>query len=84
MVENLRIAKILRDAGIRTEVYFSPDKLKKQISYAANRGIPFVIILGPDEAHEGRVTLKNMDIGQQKTMLQDKLVETIEKNLSIR
>lgn len=83
MGDNLRIAKILRDAGIRTEIYFSPDKLKKQLSYAANRGIPFVIILGPDETHEGRVTLKNMEIGQQKTILQDKLVETIEKNLSM-
>ncbi|MCX5899406.1 MAG: histidine--tRNA ligase, partial [Proteobacteria bacterium] len=46
MPRNLQIARMLRDAGINTEVYFSPDKLKKQLTYASHKAIPFVAILG--------------------------------------
>jgi histidyl-tRNA synthetase len=82
MSMNLKLAKTLREAGIKTEVYFSPDKLKKQLTYASNRGIPFVIILGPDESNEGKVTLKNMDIGKQVTIPQSDMVRKIQENLS--
>jgi len=83
MSPNLRIAKMLRDKGIHTEVYFIPDKLKKQMTYAANRGIPFVAILGPDEEREGRITLKNMTTGTQLTLPQDTLAENIKNSLTI-
>ena len=73
MPRNLSIAGMLRDAGINTEVYFSPDKLKKQLSYAANKAIPFVAILGPDEDRDGNITIKNMTLGKQQTMPQSEL-----------
>jgi histidyl-tRNA synthetase len=77
MTDNLKVAKTLRDVGIKTEVFFSPEKLKKQMSYAASRGIPFVIILGPDEVQVGRVTIKNMDNGKQETVALGDMVRII-------
>ncbi|MBN2107784.1 MAG: histidine--tRNA ligase [Deltaproteobacteria bacterium] len=73
MPRNLRIARMLRDAGINTEVYFSPDKLKKQLTYASHKAIPFVAILGPDEDSAGKITVKNMSNGTQETLLQTEL-----------
>ena len=73
MPRNLGIARMLRDAGINTEVYFSPDKLKKQLAYAANKAIPFVAILGPDEDRDGNITIKNMGLGSQQTLPQSEL-----------
>jgi histidyl-tRNA synthetase len=70
---NLRIARMLRDAGINTEVYFSPDKLKKQLGYASHKAIPFVAILGPDEDSAGKITVKKMSNGSQETVLQTEL-----------
>lgn len=79
MNKNLRVAKALRDAGIKTETYFSPDKLKKQLSYASNRGIPFVLILGPDEDRAGSIALRNMSTGTQEIVLQADLAATLKK-----
>ena len=73
MPRNLQIARMLRDAGINTEVYFSPDKLKKQLTYASHKAIPFVAILGPDEDSAGKITIKNMASGAQETILQKDL-----------
>lgn len=77
MGENLKIAKTLREAGLNTEIYYTPHKLKKQLTYAANRGVPFVLILGPDEAGEAMITLRYMDAGSQVKIPQSELVRTI-------
>ncbi|MCX8042936.1 MAG: histidine--tRNA ligase [Desulfobacterota bacterium] len=79
---SIRIAKMLRDAGIRTEFYFSPDKLKKQLTYASNRRIPFVVIIGPDEARDNTVTLRNMQNGSQTVVSQHTLPAVLRDNLS--
>lgn len=81
MPQNLRIARLLREAGINTEVYFSPDKLKKQMSYAASKAIPFVAILGPDEDRDGMITIKNMQLGSQQTLPQGKLAAWLKEQL---
>lgn len=73
MPRNLHIARMLRESGINTEVYFSPDKLKKQLTYASHKAIPFVAILGPDENSAGKITIKNMSAGTQETILQTDL-----------
>jgi histidyl-tRNA synthetase len=64
----LKIAADLRAAGINTETYLSPGKLKKQFAYADKRGIPFVVIAGPDERDKGLVTLKVLTGGEQRSM----------------
>ena len=81
MGENIKIAKILREGGINAEIYYMPHKLKKQLSYASNRGIPFVVILGPDEAGQGMVTLRNMNTGSQDKIQRIDLVSSINKSI---
>ena len=63
-----KIATRLREEGINTDMYpNNSDKLKKQMKYANDKQIPYVVILGPDEAEKGMVTLKNMESGEEKT-----------------
>jgi histidyl-tRNA synthetase len=61
----LRLARDLREAGARVEVYPDPDKLGKQFKYAAATGIPRVAIVGRDEREAGVVTIKDLASGQQ-------------------
>ncbi len=77
MDDGVRLAALLRRSGLNTELYLAPDKLKKQLSYAASRGIPAVVVLGPDEARDGRATLKNMLTGDQDVIEQQRLAEAI-------
>ena len=64
--EALRLARELRAAGLRVEVYPEPDKLGKQFKYAAAAGIPRVAVLGADERASGVVTIKDMTSGKQQ------------------
>ena len=80
--DSLRVASLLRSTGIKTEVYFTHDKLKKQLTYASNKGIPFVIIEGPDEKKDNKVILRNMIKGIQKSVAFDDLAFTIKQELS--
>jgi len=68
VTESLRMASALRQAGIKTEMYFDNDSLGKQVGYADRKGIPYVLILGPDEAAAGRVALRNLRTKQQVTV----------------
>lgn len=61
-----RVAGILRQIGIRTELYPDAVKMKKQMSYADARKIPFIIMAGADEIDNEIVTVKNMSSGEQK------------------
>ena len=56
----------LRNQGINTEIYPEPAKMKKQMSYADNKNIPFVAIVGETEMTENKVMLKNMKTGEQQ------------------
>jgi histidyl-tRNA synthetase len=80
--ESLRIAKMLRDAALKTEIYFEADKLKKQLSYAAQKGIPLVVIVGPDEARNATAALRNMRSSTQEVLAQHNLVQHIKEQLA--
>jgi len=79
---SLKVASELRSGGVKTELYFTHAKLKKQLTYAGNKGIPFVAIIGPDELKDNTVILRNMIKGDQKVVACDELVYTIKKELS--
>jgi histidyl-tRNA synthetase len=66
--EALTLAAELRAADVRVEVYPEPDKLGKQMKYAAARMIPFAAILGSDEIARGEVTVKNLQNGTQESV----------------
>jgi histidyl-tRNA synthetase len=61
----LPILQQLRNANIATELYPSAAKLKKQMSYADDKNIPFVILIGDNEMQSGKLTLKDMESGEQ-------------------
>ena len=69
----LRWAKELRQAGKAVEVYPEPAKMKKQMSYADAKQIPFVAIVGGDEMAQNKVMLKNMTTGEQKLVTLEEL-----------
>lgn len=70
----------VRAAGIRAEVYPDSSKMKKQMSYANSKAIPFVAIAGETEISEGKLMLKNMLTGEQAPVTPDELIETILKS----
>jgi histidyl-tRNA synthetase len=65
----------MRKAGIKTEIYPEAAKMKKQMSYADNKKIPYVVFIGESEIENNTVTIKNMATGMQETISFDNLVE---------
>ena len=73
----LPVAALAREAGIRTEVYPDAVKMKKQMSYANAKQIPFVALAGETEIAAGKLTLKNMDTGEQQLLTPDELLSVV-------
>lgn len=71
----LQVTKALRKAGINSEIYPSKDELQKQLKYASQNNIPFVVIAGPDEEAKKLVTLKSLD--QKVTLTLEKVIEKL-------
>ncbi|MCF6241623.1 MAG: histidine--tRNA ligase [Bacteroidales bacterium] len=70
----LSIIEKLRSRGVKTEIYPEPTKMKKQMNYANKKQIPFVVLAGENEIENQKVTLKNMETGEQKTIGVDELL----------
>ena len=66
-----------RAHGIRTEMYPDSMKMKKQMSYANAKAIPFVALAGENEIAEGKFTLKNMQTGEQQLVTIDELISIV-------
>lgn len=75
--ESLKITRQLREAGIPTEIYLTLEKLDKQLKYADRQGIPWVVIIGPNEASNQMITLKNLQQKTQKTIPQENLLKEL-------
>jgi histidyl-tRNA synthetase len=73
----LRLAGRIRAAGIKAEQVLEPDRLGKQIRYADRKGIPYVVILGPEELKAGQVVLKNLATGEQETHTEESLIRRL-------
>lgn len=73
----LPIVAKAREAGIRTEMYPDKAKMKKQMSYANAKHIPFVALAGADEIVQGKITLKDMLTGSQQTVTADEAVRIV-------
>ena len=71
----LPIIDKVRENGIRAEIYPDAVKMKKQMSYANAKLIPYVVLAGENEINAGKVTLKNMENGEQQLLSPDELVE---------
>ena len=66
-----------REAGIRTEIFPDATKMKKQMTYANAKQIPFVVLAGENEMAAGKVTLKNMLSGEQQLVTAEELISAV-------
>ena len=71
----LKSIQKLRDCGIISELYPDPVKLKKQISYANKKDIPYVALVGDEEIKQNKITLKKMSDGSQKILNINELIK---------
>ena len=69
--------KELRKNNISSELYPNNDKIKKQMNYANNKGVQFVVMIGEDEMKSGQLTVKNMSTGEQNEMSISELIKII-------
>ena len=67
----------LRNNNISSELYPNNDKIKKQMNYANNKGVQFVVMIGEDEMKSGQLSVKNMSTGDQKEMSISELIKII-------
>ena len=73
----LPIVGKLRHAGIRAEIFPDKAKMKKQMSYANAKNIPYVVLAGENEMAAGKVTLKNMETGEQTLVTAEELIAAV-------
>ena len=77
--ESLKLATLLRQDSIRTEVYSRPTRISTQIKYADTKGIPYAVILGSDELEAGTVAIRNLESREQQIVPREELVEHIQR-----
>ncbi|MCF8232281.1 MAG: histidine--tRNA ligase [Bacteroidales bacterium] len=75
----LPVVEKLRKAGVATEIFPQAAKMKKQMTYANNKGIPYVALVGEEELNNGQISLKNMASGQQTRYSPEELVKELAK-----
>lgn len=81
VIKAAKVASLLRNNGISTELY--PDeetRLDKQLKYADKKSIPYVIVVGPEEATQDMATLKNMQTGKQETLPVEQVLKKLGGN----
>ena len=76
---SLNVLAKVRTEGIRAEIFPDSSKMKKQMSYANAKNIPFVALVGENEMNENKVTLKNMETGEQNLVSAEELIQTLKK-----
>lgn len=75
----LPVVRACRAAGISTEIFPDKAKMKKQMSYANAKAIPFVVLAGDNEIAENKFTLKNMTTGEQHLVTTEELISIVSK-----
>lgn len=75
--QSLKYVMELRKAGISAELYPEASKMKKQMSYANGKNVPYVAMVGENELTEGKIALKDMTSGEQKMLEIIEVIETL-------
>ncbi|PIQ23336.1 histidine--tRNA ligase [bacterium (Candidatus Blackallbacteria) CG17_big_fil_post_rev_8_21_14_2_50_48_46] len=84
LVQSQQLARMLRAQGIKVETVLKPQKLGKQFELADKKGIPLVLLQGPDEAVLEVVTVKNLRTGQQEQVQMESLAVWLQDHLGKR
>ena len=77
MLASFKLASELRRAGLNVICYPQAAKLPKQFKYADRVGAKVTLVLGPDEAAKGQVTVKNLLNGEQVTVKREEVVDEV-------
>lgn len=75
----LAVLSKLRRNGVACELYPDRGKLKKPLNYANKKGVPLVVLIGPDEISSGKLTVKHMAEGTQEQLTEEQLVRLLKK-----
>jgi histidyl-tRNA synthetase len=76
--KSLQISTMLRDEGINAELWLDEAaKMEKQLKYADQKGIPFALIIGPEEMEKNMVALRNLATREQKQINFEELLDTL-------
>ena len=68
----------IRDAGINSEIYPDAVKMQKQLKFANDKGVKYVVIVGSNEIESGKLTVKNMELGTQESLTIEELIKMIQ------
>ncbi len=71
---SFRLTSLLRNAGIKTEMFYEPVKLKKQFSYANKKNIPYVVLQGDSELSSAKIRVKDLQSGNQNLVDENNIV----------
>ena len=74
----MKAARKLRESGINSEVYPDTVKMKKQMSYADDKQIPYVVLAGSEEIATGQLTLRNMVTGEQQKLNLEEIIKQMQ------
>jgi len=74
---SIKVANILREEGIVSEVHFEEAKVGKKLNYANKLDIPYVILIGEDEIRRQMVSLKDMKTGDQELITIEEAIKTV-------
>ena len=72
-----KVVAKLRKNGIPAQLYPDSTKMKKQMNFANSEGVPYVGIIGDEELASGKITLKNMQSGEQSQLSEEELIKTL-------
>jgi len=75
----LKVMEVIQNSGISAELYPEPAKLKKQMKYANQKSVRFVILIGEEEIKSGQYTLKDMITGGQMNGMLSELINRIKQ-----
>src|SRR6185295_14804972 len=81
VAESIKLAKNLRAAGLKVDLYPEADKLGKQFKYASSVGVPFVAVIGEEEQAKGVVGVKDMRSGEQREVERSRVAEEVRSRL---
>ncbi len=77
----IEFATLLREEGIRTQLYTEKKKFKQRLTYADKIGVPYVAFIGEDEIAQSSVSIKNMTSGYQQTLKKDEAASLIKSEI---
>ena len=77
----IEITSSLREAGITADYELTGRKLRKALDYAGKLGVPYVVLVGKRDLAEGKVTIRDMESGEQRAVGKDRVVEVLSELL---